>query len=45
MTHPGPPPHKVVIPLHPAVRVGTLEEIIKEVARHLGVPIEDVLNK
>jgi hypothetical protein len=45
MAHTGPPKHKVVIPLHPALRVGTLEGIVKEVALHLGISVEDVLSE
>ena len=34
--------HKVTIPNHRAIRVGTLGAIISDVAEHLGVPDEEV---
>jgi hypothetical protein len=34
---------KIVIPLHVSIKIGTLEEIIKEVADGLGIKPEEVL--
>jgi len=43
MVYQGPPRHKVAIPLHAAVRVGTLAEILREVSLNLGIAPEDIL--
>lgn len=36
--------HRISIPAHKPVRVGTLEDILKEVASHKGVTKDDILN-
>jgi hypothetical protein len=35
--------HRISIPAHKPVRVGTLEDILKDVASHKGVSKEDIL--
>lgn len=39
-----PSKHRVVAPDHAVLRVGTLAAILAAVARHRGVPREEVLN-
>ncbi|MBI3935074.1 MAG: type II toxin-antitoxin system HicA family toxin [Acidobacteria bacterium] len=39
-----PSPHRIVIPAHPALRVGTLNGILRAVARHKGVEKQDILD-
>lgn len=39
-----PSPHRIAIPVHPALRVGTLNGILRAVARHNGVSKQDILN-
>ena len=38
-----PSPHRVAIPAHQALRVGTLNGILRAVARHKGVGKQDIL--
>ncbi|RMH18993.1 MAG: type II toxin-antitoxin system HicA family toxin [Acidobacteria bacterium] len=35
--------HRIAIPLHPTLRIGTLNAILRAVARHKGVSRRDVL--
>jgi predicted RNA binding protein YcfA (HicA-like mRNA interferase family) len=39
-----PAKHRVTIPMHPALRVGTLAAILDAIARHKSVSREDLLN-
>ena len=39
-----PTPHRIAIPAHPALRVGTIHGILRSVARHKGVEKRDILN-
>jgi predicted RNA binding protein YcfA (HicA-like mRNA interferase family) len=39
-----PSKHRVTVPAHGALKVGTLADILRVVARHKGVSREDVLN-
>jgi len=36
--------HRISIPAHKPVRVGTLEDILKDVASHKGVGKQDILS-
>jgi predicted RNA binding protein YcfA (HicA-like mRNA interferase family) len=38
-----PTPHRVAVPAHKALRIGTLNSILSAVAMHKGVTKEDVL--
>lgn len=38
-----PTPHRVAIPAHRALRIGTLNAILRTVAKHKGVSREEVL--
>jgi predicted RNA binding protein YcfA (HicA-like mRNA interferase family) len=38
-----PSPHRIAVPAHRAVRVGTLNGILRSVANHKGVDILDTL--
>lgn len=38
-----PPPHRVAVPAHVALRIGTLNSILSAVALHEGVTKEDIL--
>jgi hypothetical protein len=35
--------HRISIPAHKPVRIGTLEDILKDVAAHKGVSKQDIL--
>ena len=37
-----PSQHRITIPDHKALRIGTLSAIVKAVARHKGVPKEEI---
>jgi predicted RNA binding protein YcfA (HicA-like mRNA interferase family) len=39
-----PTPHRVAVPAHAALRIGTLNSILSAVAMHKGVAKEDVLS-
>ena len=39
-----PSPHRIAIPAHPALRVGTLNGVLRAVARHKGVAKQDIIN-
>jgi predicted RNA binding protein YcfA (HicA-like mRNA interferase family) len=39
-----PSPHRIAIPAHDSLRIGTLNAILRAVADHKGVSREDVLN-
>ena len=39
-----PTPHRIVVPDHKSLRVGTLNGILRSVARHKGVSREQVLS-
>lgn len=45
MTHPGPPQHHVTIPLHDALRVGTLAGIVGDVAAALKISKDDLAQR
>lgn len=36
--------HHITIPRHPALRVGTLNAILKDVAQHLGIERDALVN-
>jgi predicted RNA binding protein YcfA (HicA-like mRNA interferase family) len=40
----SPIPHRIAVPAHSALRVGTLNSILRFVARHKGVDRQDVLD-
>ena len=37
-------PHRIAVPAHASLRVGTLNAILRAVAEHKGVTREDLLN-
>jgi len=37
--------HTITIPLHSPLRVGTLHHIIKDIAKHLQIPISEVIEE
>ncbi len=37
LVHPGPPRHKIAIPLHKKIKVGTLSSIINVVIKYLKI--------
>lgn len=37
--------HKITIPAHNPIRIGTLHGILQDVAIHLEISIEEILNK
>ena len=39
-----PSPHRIAVPAHASLRVGTLNAILRSVAEHKGVSREDILN-
>jgi len=39
----GPSPHRLTVPAHKSLRVGTLSAILRAVARHKGVERQDLL--
>jgi len=39
-----PSPHRIAVPLHKSLRVGTLNSIVSSVAAHKNVPKETILN-
>ena len=39
-----PSPHRIAVPAHQALRVGTLNGVLRAVARHKGVDKQDILN-
>lgn len=39
-----PTPHRVVIPMHKAIRIGTLNGILRAVANHKGVDRQAILD-
>lgn len=45
MTHPGPPQHHVTIPLHDALRIGTLAGIVGDVAAALKTSKDDLTQR
>jgi predicted RNA binding protein YcfA (HicA-like mRNA interferase family) len=42
LRHTGPPQHLVTVPDHDAIKTGTLQAILAEVARERLIPIEDL---
>jgi predicted RNA binding protein YcfA (HicA-like mRNA interferase family) len=40
---PQPSPHRIAVPAHTALRIGTLNAILSAVAAHKRVPKEDIL--
>ncbi len=40
---PSPSPHRLAVPAHKSLRVGTLSAILRAVARHKGVERQDLL--
>lgn len=45
LTHPGPPRHHVTIPAHMPLKLGTLAGILAEVAQHLGLSRQQLLDQ
>jgi len=45
LTRPGDPQHHVTIPRHASLRVGTLSGILADVAQHLGLSRQELLDK
>lgn len=45
MEHPGPPVDAITIPLHKALKAGTLSAILNQVARHLKMDKNKILQK
>jgi predicted RNA binding protein YcfA (HicA-like mRNA interferase family) len=39
-----PAPHRIAVPAHASLRIGTLNAILRAVAEHKGVTREDLLN-
>jgi predicted RNA binding protein YcfA (HicA-like mRNA interferase family) len=39
-----PSPHRIAVPAHSSLRIGTLNAILRSVAEHKGVTREDLLN-
>ena len=39
-----PVPHRIAVPAHSSLRIGTLHAILRDVARHKGVDREALLN-
>lgn len=39
-----PSPHRISVPLHKSLRIGTLNSILSSVAAHKDVPKETILN-
>ena len=44
LTHPGPPETHLTIPAHDPLRVGTLANILDEVATHLHLSRQEILD-
>ncbi|MBN1856285.1 MAG: type II toxin-antitoxin system HicA family toxin [Dehalococcoidia bacterium] len=45
LTMPGEPEHHITIPGHTALKVGTLNAIIKDVAEHLNLNKEELMRR
>lgn len=43
--HPGPPESHVTIPAHRPVKIGTLSQILEDVASHLHLTRQEVLDR
>jgi len=43
MIHPGPPQNGITVPIHKALKAGTLNGILTHVARHLKMDKESIL--
>lgn len=41
----APIPHRISVPAHKALRIGTLNNIVRSVARHKGVERELILQR
>jgi predicted RNA binding protein YcfA (HicA-like mRNA interferase family) len=39
-----PSPHRIAVPAHRALRVGTLTSIVRAVSRHKGVSRQDIID-
>lgn len=37
-------PHRIAVPAHPSLRIGTLNAILRAVAEHKGVTRDDILD-
>jgi predicted RNA binding protein YcfA (HicA-like mRNA interferase family) len=42
LVHDGPVSHAITVPMHPFIKVGTLEVILKDVCGYLGITIEQI---
>ena len=42
LVHGGPSRHAISVPMHSFIKVGTLEVILKDVCRYLGIAIEEI---
>ena len=45
LTHAGPPQHHITVPLHDALRVGTLAGIVGDIATALKIGKDDLAQK
>ena len=43
LRHEGPPPHPISVPMHDALKTGTLHDILSEVAQMRSVSIEFII--
>ena len=43
MMNPGPPQHKISIPLHKSLKIGTTNAVLKAVSSHLKISIKDLI--
>jgi predicted RNA binding protein YcfA (HicA-like mRNA interferase family) len=40
----APSPHRIAVPAHDALRIGTLNAILRDVAMHKGIDRQDILD-
>ena len=45
LAHPGPPESHVTIPAHRPIKIGTLSHILEEVASHLHLTRQELLDR
>lgn len=45
LEHPGPPLHRVTVPLHPRLKVGLLNAVLASAASHLGLTKQELMNE
>ena len=44
-TNPDPPQHRITIPDHKELRIGTLRQILADVATHLEISVEELVQR